>query len=134
MKSFLSILLTFALSTFVVVPLANPQTYTPAELQQIAKAKNKVAKLGSGSQVKVIVRLEGGETLKGYVSSIGADGFVLETSQGPQDIPYFQVKEINKKPSTGQIVAVVGLTGAAAVGIVYGAGYLLSKCSPCIGP
>ncbi len=134
MKSFLSMMISLALIMFLVAPSVRPQTYTPAELQQIAKTKNKVAKLGSGSQVKVLVRLEGGEMLKGYVKSIAAENFILETSEGPQEISYFQVKEIYKKPSTGQIAAVVGLSGAAAVGMLYGVGYLLRKCSACMGP
>jgi len=113
---------------------ASAQTYTTAELQKIAKTKAKVAKLSDGSNAKVIVRLEGGEEIKGSLSSVGANSFAVEQSDsnGTIEIPYFQVKEINKQPSTGRKIGAIAMLAGVGAGVLFGAAYLLSKCSVCM--
>jgi hypothetical protein len=73
--------------------------------------------------------------VKGYVKSIGEDSFVvgLAKNAGLVQIPYLQVKEIRKKPTTGSLIALIGGASAASVGLLYLSSFLLSKCSPCIG-
>ena len=131
LRRFLSAIIAALMIAFANFVPVSAQTPTMNELQRAAKIKSRVSKLGSGPKVKVIVELEDGETIKGYVSSIADDSFVVEEDSGPADIPYLQVKAIRKKPSTGLIVATAA---GATVGLIYLAGFLLSKCSPCIGP
>jgi len=128
-----TVLITTLLCLANTAPLS-AQTYTTAELQKIAKVKQKVAKLSSASKPQVIVWLEGGEEIKGYLSSFGENSFVLEQKghQGTTEIPYFQVKNIRKTLSTEQKVAMAGLMAGVGVGVLYGAAFLLSKCGPCI--
>ncbi|HSS20888.1 MAG TPA: hypothetical protein VLL54_12505 [Pyrinomonadaceae bacterium] len=116
-----------------VAPLVG-QTYTTAELQKIAKTKARVAKLSNSPNTKVIVQLEGGEEVKGLLSAVGASSFSVEQAdaRGTLEIPYFQVKEIVKKPSTGQKIGAIGVFAVAGAGVLFGAAYLLSKCGPCM--
>ena len=129
-------------SVFVVVSLIAcslsglASAQTPRELKNAAKVRASVAKFGSGPKVRVIVLLADGDTVKGYVKSIGEDSFIVELAknEGPLQIPYMQVKEIRKKPTTGSLIAMIAGAGAASVGILYLTGFLLSKCAPCMGP
>ena len=136
LKQFMSASLTASLIALISFVPLNAQTLTTKELQKAEKIKSKVAGLGSGPKVRVIVGLLGDETIKGYVSSIGEESFVVERSEsvGPREIFYAQVKEVRKKPSTGFLVAEVGAAAGTVVGLFYLSGFLLSKCSPCIGP
>ena len=135
-KRFLSAIMAALMIGFASFAPTSAQTLTMKELQKTAKIKSKVVRLGNEPKVKVIVELEDGETIKGYVSSIAADSFVVESSDGsgPSDIFYLQVKDIRKKPSGGAIVGRVAAVAGASVGLIYLAGFLLSKCSVCIGP
>jgi hypothetical protein len=109
------------------------QTLTMQELHKVEKTRNKVARFVADPKPHVIVELEGGETVKGTVTSMASDSFVIETkANDSREIAYLQVKDIRKKPGAGYWVAVVGATGAASVGALYLTGYLLSKCARCI--
>ncbi len=136
LKQFLSASLTAILIGLINFAPLDAQTLTKKELQKAEKIKSKVAGLGSGPKVRIIVELLGDETIKGYVSSIGEESFVVERSKGhgPREIFYAQVKEVRKKPSTGFRVAEIGAVAGTVVGLFYLSGFLLSKCSPCIGP
>lgn len=133
-RQFLSATMAVLLSG--IAGLAQLIAQTPKEIRKAESVKAKVARLGTGPRVRVIVKLEGGETIKGYVSSIAEDSFVVErpADRGPRQVSYRMVKEVNKKPSTGRIMAGIGLVAATTVGLLYLSAYLLSKCSPCIGP
>jgi hypothetical protein len=133
MKQALSVLLLLSL-TLAFSSSAGAQTYTLQELQQIARTKNKVAKLYSEGRTRVVVQLEGGEVVKGYLDGMKVDTFTLELydNKGSLEIPYFQVKQINKRISAGKTAAMIGLTAAAGVGVLYGTAFLLSKCGPCM--
>lgn len=132
-RQFLSAAMAVLLSG--ITGLAPLVAQTPKELRKAESIKAKVAKLGTGPRVRVIVELEGGETIKGYISSIADDSFVVErpADRGPRQISYRMVKEVNKKPSTGRIIAAVGVVAGATVGLLYLTSYVLSKCGPCIG-
>ena len=133
-RQFLSATLAVLLSG--ITGLAPLVAQTPKEIRKAESIKAKIARLGTGPGIRVIVKLEGGETIKGYVSSIAEDSFVVErpADRGPRQISYRRVKEVNKKPSTGRIIAAVGVVAGTTVGLLYLTGYLLSKCGPCIGP
>src|SRR4030088_3119335 len=128
-KNLITVFVVVSLIACSLCGLASAQT--PRELKNAAKVRARVAKLGAGPKVRVIVELADGDTVKGYVKSIGEDSFVVELAknEGPLQIPYMQVKEIRKKPTTGALVAMIAGAGAAGVGILYLTGFLLSKCA-----
>jgi hypothetical protein len=97
--------------------------------------KSKIAKFGVGPKVNVVVKLEDGETVKGYVSSIAEDSFVVERqgNRGSEQIAYGQVKDVRKKHAAGYVIAAIGAAAGTTVGLLYLTGFLLSKCSPCVG-
>jgi hypothetical protein len=69
LKQLSSVLVVVSLIGCSLCGLASAQT--PKVLKNAAK----VAKLGSGPKVRVVVRLADGDTVKGYVKSIGEDSF-----------------------------------------------------------
>ena len=112
------------------------QTRTMKELQQIAKIKARAASFSNEPKTKVVVELADGETIKGSVRSIADDSFVVENfdGSGTTEIAYLQVKDIRKKPAKGLIAGEVAAAAGATVGLLYLTAFMLSKCSPCIGP
>jgi len=134
-KNLLTALLAMSLTVATLWTSTSAQTLTGQELQKVEKTKSKVARFVADPKPHVIVELEGGETVKGTVASMASDSFVVDSKDNDsREIRYLQVKDIRKKPGAGYWVAAVGLTGAAIVGSAYVAGYVLSKCSACIGP
>ena len=98
--------------TFYSTAMAN----TEKEAKFAEKVKANIAKLGTGKDAKVEIKLKDGTKLKGYVSEVKDSGFVLtnENTGISNEIPYLQVKQVKGGNSkTGQrlfaIVLVVGL-------------------------
>src|SRR2546423_10152271 len=86
------------------------------------KVKAKIIRYGTGREARVIVKLLDGTRLKGYVSAIEADHFVVASvKQGnTTSVAYDQVRELKRDPSLTsfqQIFAAVGL-GIVAVAVV----------------
>jgi hypothetical protein len=82
------------------------------------KVKRKIISLGVGEEARVRVKLRDNARLKGYISEVGEDYFVVtDTSAGTTiKVIYADVKEVEgRKLSTGAAIAIgVGI----AVGIV----------------
>ena len=87
---------------------ANPEK----EAKFALKVKNAIAKLGSGTEVRVEVKLRDKTKIKGYVSDVRENSFVVVDSKTgtSSEIPYPQVKSIKGKNNlTGeQIAAIAG--------------------------
>jgi Na+/serine symporter len=77
-KGFLSVLTAALMIGFASVASSNAQTRTMKDMQRSAKVKSKVVNFGTEPRVKVVVELEDGETIKGYVGTIADDSFVVE--------------------------------------------------------
>ncbi|HYX28465.1 MAG TPA: hypothetical protein VE863_07855 [Pyrinomonadaceae bacterium] len=94
---------------------ANPKPDKDAQLA--GKIKAGIAKLGTGPQAHVELKLRDGTRLKGYVSEVSDDHFVvIDWKTGASTtVPYPQVKQVKgNNLSTGAWVA-IGI--AAIVGI-----------------
>jgi len=135
-KRFLSTIMLALVIGSASLNATSAQTRTMKELQKIAKIKARAASFSNEPKAKVVVELEDGETIKGSVRSIADDSFVVENfnGSGATEIAYLQVKDIRKKPAKGLIVGEVAAAAGASVGLLYLTAFLLSKCSPCIGP
>ena len=90
-----------------------------------AKVKNGISQLGSGKEVQVKVRMKDGRKLKGYVSEVNADDFiVIDDLNMANTIPYSVIKQIRGKNNlTGKKIAIVAvaillLLAIAASGVV----------------
>lgn len=80
-----------------------------------ASVKKRIAKLGTGAEAKVQVKLQGKTKLKGYVSKITEDSFVVTDPKTKEEttVLYPSVREIKTKMSTGEVITISAL---AAVG------------------
>lgn len=89
------------------------------EVKLAAKVKSEISKLGSGSDARVEVKLRDKTKLKGYVSQINENSFVLvnEKTGTPTEVPYTQTKQVKgNNLSTGVKIAIgVGILVAVIV-------------------
>ena len=88
----------------------------------MAKVKSELAKFGIGKSAIVNVKLKDGTKLKGYISQINDDDFVIKDSdtKTPTTIPYLQTKQVKgNNLSTGAKIAI-------GIGIGVGALILLA--------
>jgi len=84
--------------------------------------KTNIAKLGSGTDAKVQVKLKDGTKLKGYVSQINENSFVVmnEKTGIPTEVPYPNAKQVKgNNLSTGVIIA-IGIGIAVAIILLIG--------------
>ena len=86
------------------------------------KVKAKIIKYGTGREARVEVKLLDGTKLKGYVSTIEADHFVVADAKhgNTTNVAYDQVRELKRDlslTSFQQIFAAVGI-GIVAIAVV----------------
>ena len=122
-KRILSIALAASLlSLFGSVPAraAVPKSKAEKEAAFVAKLKEGVAKLGTGTEARVEVKLKDKTKLKGYVSAVGDEGFsVVDAKTGTTTrVAYPQVQKVKgHNLSTGAKIA-IGLGVAVAVLVI----------------
>lgn len=83
------------------------------------KARQTVAKIGTGSTAKVDVKLRDSTKLKGYISSADADSFTLidEKSGASRDILFTDVDRVKKRGglSSGALIGILAAAAGAAI-------------------
>lgn len=109
------------LSMSIVVLLLNLMTISSVwasgnaekEIRFTEKVKTNIAKLGTGTDAEIKVKLKDGTTIKGYVKEAGNDEFVVLTSKTNQavSIPHSNVKQVkgNNLNSGTKILIGVGI-------------------------
>ena len=92
---------------------------TTADLRA-EKARQTVAKIGTGSKAKVEVKLRDSTTLKGYVGSVDGDSFALvdEKSGASRDISFADVDRVKKRGGGLGKGAWIAIAAGAAVVVV----------------
>lgn len=105
------------LSTAVRLETAQGQTSRDAELA--AKARAKVARIGVGQNAKVEVKLRDESRIKGYVSEVQQDSFmVVERETGvSRTVAYADAAEV-KRSGGGLSTKGWAIIGAAAAGAI----------------
>ncbi len=79
------------------------------EARFAAKVKNEIAKLGTGTDARVEVKLRDKTKLKGYISQIKENSFVVvaDDTNTPTEVPYPQTKQVKgNNLSTGAKIAI----------------------------
>ncbi len=96
------------------------------EAQFVEKVRAGIAKLGTGTEARVEVKLRDKRKLKGYIGEAGADSFtVIDAKTGVATaVPYPQVKGVkgNNLSEGARIAIVVGLVAVAIISVVVFAG------------
>ena len=87
--------------------------------QKAARVKADVAKRGTGEKARVVVKLQDGSKLKGYVSQAGDDSFTLTDTKSGQTrtLSYSDVAQV-KKPGGLPLGAKIGIGMGALVGVL----------------
>jgi small nuclear ribonucleoprotein (snRNP)-like protein len=98
---------------------------TKEEKDFAGKVKTEITKLGTGTDAKVKVKLKDGTKLKGYVSEIKADSFVVinETTGTANEVSYSKAKQVkgNNLSNGAKIaIAIAGIVGLTILLIVAG--------------
>lgn len=119
-KKYLTLILTIlvinlALSTSVFAGTKEDKTAKNAE-----KVKTEITKLGVGTDAKIQVKLKDGTKLKGYVSQINENSFVVvdDKTGNASEVPYPNAKQVkgnNLSSGTVILIGVVALIIIAAV-------------------
>lgn len=127
MKKQLSLILTILLLNLSFSPTIFAQTKEEKETKFVQKLKESVNKMGTGLDSKVEVKLKDGTKLKGYVSEIKTDSFVIRDKNAKTytEVAFTDVEKYkSRRPlSRGQNIAlkigiVVGLLALATVWMV----------------
>ena len=123
-KKFLSLTLMFLVVNLSLSALVFAQTNVEKEAKFVAKVKSELAKFGIGRTAIVNVKLKDGTKLKGYVSQINDDDFVLKDSNTgtPTTISYLNTKQVRgNNLSTGAKIAIgigIGLGVLALLALI----------------
>jgi small nuclear ribonucleoprotein (snRNP)-like protein len=115
-KRTLAVMLACLLLSFVcVVPVAaGMQTGKEEELAR--KVETKIAKLGIGSNARVEVKLKNGTTLKGHVSEISDDNFVVADKTGTgTKVTYAEVKQLKTNNGDKDVLLAVGVISVVLI-------------------
>ena len=88
-----------------------------------AKVKKEIAKLGTGTDARVEVKLRDKTKLKGYISQINENSFVViaDNTNTPTEVPYPQTKQVKgNNLSTGAKIAIgIGIGVAIFFVVLY---------------
>ncbi|MBX7172636.1 MAG: hypothetical protein K1X72_16830 [Pyrinomonadaceae bacterium] len=113
-KKYLTLILTVLIINLSFSSAAFAETKEEKEAKFAQKVKTEIAKLGTGTEAKIQVKLKDGTKLKGYVSQINEDSFVVtdEKTGTSTEVPYPQAKQVKgNNLSTGVKIAIgVGIT------------------------
>ena len=112
----LALVLAGVLTNLIGTASAWAATYTDKDAQFIEKVRTGIAKLGTGPDARVEIKLRDGTKLKGYIRETSAEGFVVidSKSEREQIVTYPQVKKVNgNNLSKGAKIAIT-------VGVIFG--------------
>ena len=119
----LPIALVFLLLNLTCVTPIIADTRPDKESKFADKVKAGIAKLGTGPDAHVELKLRDGKKLKGYVTEIAEDHFVVfEAKTGVLTaVPYPQVKKVKgNNLSTGAQIAIAVVVFVLVIGLAFG--------------
>ena len=132
MRKYSAIVFVLLLS-LICYPALQVSAQSAKDILRTSRMKAKVE--SQGPRTTVIVDCINGDTVKGDISLITADGFsVTDRKTGAvTSISFDEVKAVHKKVSNAMLAAEIAGAAGTAVGLLYFTAFALSKCSPCIG-
>ncbi len=125
-KKYLILIMTILVINLSLSSVAFAETKEEKEAKFADKVKINVVKLGTGKEARVEVKLKDGTKMKGYISEINDNGFVVvnDKTGTSTEIPYPQAKQVKgNNLSTGVKIAI-------AVGIIVAVSFLIVAVSP----
>lgn len=113
----MSVVLTASLLQIAYTPPVSANTMSDKEIRLAEKVRAGIAKLGTGTEAKVEVKLRDKRKLKGYVSEAGDEHFTVidaETGAATQ-IAYPQVKTAKGNNLSSKAKIAIGAAVVAAI-------------------
>ncbi len=101
-------------------------TYAGTKEEKLAeKLKTEISKLGTGSGAKIKIKLKDGIKIKGYVTEVSENGFVVMNSETNKTVPvsYSQVKQAKGNNLSSGVIILIGV-GVAIAFIIFAASQL----------
>ena len=120
MKKVLSFVLVVLLLNVVGVSSAYAGSKEEKEARFAEKVKAGIAKLGTGTEARVELKLKDKTKLKGYVSEAGADSFTVvdEKSGATTEVAYPNVKQVKGNNLSKNVTLTLVLAGILAFAII----------------
>jgi len=122
-KKYLSLALVILVINLAFGATAFAGTKADKEARFAAKVKNEIAKLGTGTDARVEVKLRDKTKLKGYISQINENSFVVvaDNTNAATEVAYPQTKQVKgNNLSTGAKIAIgIGIGVAIFFVVLY---------------
>ncbi|MBX7172637.1 MAG: hypothetical protein K1X72_16835 [Pyrinomonadaceae bacterium] len=121
-KKYLTSILIVFVFNLSLCSAAFAETKAEKEANFAEKVKTEIAKLGTGTEAKIQVKLKDGTKLKGYISNIGEESFSVtdEKTSVITEIPYPNAKQVKGNNLNKGVKIAIGVGIAIAVLIVVG--------------
>ncbi|CAN5758741.1 hypothetical protein BH20ACI4_BH20ACI4_23930 [soil metagenome] len=119
MKKILALMLAVLLTQTLFVN----QTFAGTKEEKFTgKVKTEIAKLGTGTDAKIKVKLKDGTKIKGYVMEAGEDQFVVMNTKTGQAVPvaYPQVGQVKGNNLSSGVAIAIGVAAAIIFLIILG--------------
>lgn len=117
-------IISFTLIALLMQTVFAHQTFASTKEEKFAgKVKTEIAKLGTGKDAKIKVKLKDGTKIKGYVVEAGENQFVVMNSKTGQAVPvaYPQVGQAKGNNLSKGTIIVLGFVGLAVLILVLAA-------------
>lgn len=117
MKKLISIIMVL----FIQILFVSSTFAETKEEKRIAKIRSEFARLGTGSEAKIEVKLKSGAKVNGHVTEAGTDQFVIldaKTGQ-PVPVPYPQVKEAKGNNLSTRVIIGIGVVAFVILLVIF---------------
>lgn len=116
-KKLLSLMLAILIMNVGLAQTVNANTNAEKEAKFAEKVKAGIAKLGTGTEARVEVKLKDKTKLKGYVSEANADSFTVidEKTGAATEVAYSNAKQVKGNNLSKGVTLTLVLVGIFAV-------------------
>lgn len=114
-------ILSFTLAVLLLQTFFVHQIFAETKEEKFAgKVKTEIAKLGTGTDAKIKVKLKDGKKIKGYVMETGENQFVVMNSKTGQAVPiaYPNVKQVKGNNLSNGTIIILGFVGLIVLLVV----------------
>ena len=116
-------ILTFIVAVLLMQTVFMNQTFAETKEEKFAgKVKTEIAKLGTGTDARIKVKLKDGSKIKGFVSEVSDNQFVVTNTETGQNtaVPYSGVKQVKGNNLSTGVTLLIGLGVLLAAVLIIG--------------
>lgn len=120
-KPIVHLLVSALFLSLISVPFVTAKPKEEKAAEFAAKVKREIAKLGTGPDARINVKLRDKTKLSGYVNKLGEESFfVTEAKTGAEtEVPYPNVTHVKGNNLHKGVVIAIALGIALAIGLIY---------------